>query len=508
MVDSKENNNLLKNSSFNALSGGFFFLMNTLVALILNPLMVNYLGSSYFGIWKSLLSFLGFATFADGGTQALKWTIANQESSNDFEKKKREVGSAIQVWLIFLPFLLLLIGLLTYFSPSLINNTKSNDANIIRLVAFLLGVNLIITPLFNVPEAVMIGINRGYFSNIIKSIWLIIGGFIFFCILYFDFGVIGLAYATIIITILRGLNYIIICKKKVPWFGFSRPKRNEIRTFLNFSSWKLVWTIVARFIMSNEIIFLSLFIGASAVSQYVFTSYLSLIGVALAGIISSSITPALGHLFGGGDYKTSQKIINQLRELLFTVAIFIASLQILFNKSFVFIWAGEGFFLGEFRNILISIMMIQLVLIRNEANLIDLSLKIRVKSLYGILSVILTIILISMFYFIHSSIDSILIGILFGRLILLMIYPTLTNRIFNTNKSNFVSLGLIFKGVLLIGLSIFVSFFQFFDTWVSLVIFGILEAFLFGWVLFYFFLGTATRNLLLMKFNELKDRLK
>ncbi len=112
MKSSKDN--LLNMGKLNVKSGLVLFLINSITAFIINPMLVNYFGAHLFGIWKSIDKYLGFASIADGkGSQALKWVIAKHESSNDNELGQRFVGSAIIIWFIFLP-ILISIGIFIY----------------------------------------------------------------------------------------------------------------------------------------------------------------------------------------------------------------------------------------------------------------------------------------------------------------------------------------------------------------------------------------------------------
>ena len=61
-----------------------------------------------------LKSFDGYLTPGSGRpTYALKWTLVNQQASDDYEQKRRYIGSTLIIWLLFLPVLLVLGGIMT-----------------------------------------------------------------------------------------------------------------------------------------------------------------------------------------------------------------------------------------------------------------------------------------------------------------------------------------------------------------------------------------------------------
>ena len=106
------------------------------------------------------------------------------------------------------------------------------------------------------------------------------------------------------------------------------------------------------------------------------------------------------------------------------------SIILMLNHSFVSLWAGEELFIGSLENLLIVILMVQLLLIRNEAFLIDVSLDIKKKVLLGVSSILLSsLFAILGYYYIDNSIVVIFIGIFLGRLHVLSIFPIIVNSI-------------------------------------------------------------------------------
>jgi len=468
---------LVKRGGLNAKSGLILFFINTITAFILNPILVSYFGTYYFGIWKSIEKFLGFAAIADGkGAQALKWTIANYESRDDEAQKKRFIGAAIIVWLIFLPILVTIIGLVAYFSPTLISNVKTEDAALVMGIITLLGINLIITPLLNISESVLVGTNRGYLGNYIRMVWLMIAFTITYMVVFFKFGLKELAMSIVFVTILRGISYFVVAKKEVSWFAALKPKSEELKSFFKFSSWKLAWSFVARFLMASEIIFLSMLISPSSVSHYVFTAYLVITGVSVASIVSASFNPSVGRLYGNQEYAACRHIVSNLREFILAFSVFVGAGILLLNQSFVTLWAGDGLFLGSVNNLFIVLIMIQLLLIRNEAFLIDLSLDIKLKVLLGVASIVLSSLLAVLgYYYIDASISMIFIGIFTGRLLLLFLFPLMVNRMMKSEYSLAISWKLSIFSLVILGLSYYIGVNQSFTSWWTLVLFGVLE---------------------------------
>jgi len=495
---------LVKAGSVNAITGIVFFIVNTITALILNPLLVNYFGSYYFGIWKSINQYIGFASVTNGqGIQALKWVIAHKEKSEDYAEKKRYIASAFIIWLIFVPLLCLLIGLLIYFIPEIIKGVHPSDQTLLYMIVSLLGFNLIITPLLGISEAILVGTNNGYAVNNIKTFWLILSSIIIYYIVILQYGLFELALSTVLITIFRGIHYLYITHKYIFWFGFEKPKNEEVKSLFKFSSWKLGWAFVARFLMSSEIILLSYLVSAKSVSEYIFSGYLSATGVLLSAIVTSAFNPGIGKLVGSKNYETSKIYIMNLREFVLAFGVLVGTITLILNKSFVLLWANETLYMGDFSNLLIVLIMIQLIMIRNEAFLIDLSLDIKKKVLVGSLSVILSFIFAIIGYIYSNNIHSIFIGLLIGRMLLMISFPIFTNIMINT-KEKYISFKVLLGSIFLLMIAFSLGKIQVLTSWYELFMYGSLEIVLLLIIVYYLLLSNNNKLIIRSKINNIR----
>lgn len=506
----ESSSDLIKKGKSNATTALVFFLVNTITALILNPILVTYLGSYYFGIWRSLEKFMIFATVGDGqANQALKWTIAHQEASDNHTEKRELVASSLVIWVLFLPILLTIIAILYYFSSSLVNDIEAKDYMLVSLIVIILGINLIIKPLTEVSQSVLIGTNRGFLVNNIKTFWLIIISIAtYIMIVHLNFKLLEMAISIVVVTLLRGVHYFYITKREVTWFGLARPNKKDFKVFLSFSSWKLAWSFFEKILVSSEIIFLSILIGSQIVSQYIFSSYVAIAAVMVVSLMTSGFNPGIGKLVGNKEYDRCQVFIANQREFVLFFSMIIAGSILLLNKSFVLLWGGAELYLGDFNNLLITLLMIQLVIIRSEASLIDLSLDIRNKVLITLLSIIVSSSLAILgYYYIEESISSIFIGLFIGRLILFIIFPHLTNNMIHQKKV-FISA----KRFILIGLFLTTTYYlgtqQTIEHWYAFLLLGLIESILFALVSYFLFLSKDNKVYIKSKTTNIIKRIQ
>ncbi|NIQ59783.1 MAG: hypothetical protein GWN71_42580, partial [Gammaproteobacteria bacterium] len=113
---------LTQKATLNAITSTLEHLAMVAVGLVINPLLVAGLGNYAFGLWQVLRQLSGYLSPATGRpTQALKWTVSTKQSSTDYEDKRRDVGSAVLVWLAFLPLLSTAGAVLVWWAPSLVD---------------------------------------------------------------------------------------------------------------------------------------------------------------------------------------------------------------------------------------------------------------------------------------------------------------------------------------------------------------------------------------------------
>ena len=422
--------NLLNKAKLNALASYLSFGISSVLIFLSSPYLVSFLGNYSFGVWKSIQKILTFATVADGrATQALKWVIANDESKDDSIVKQQAIGSSLKVWLYFLPFMLLIISLLVWNLPNLINNLDSSLYDSVYLVGFILGANMLINPLLAIPDAILVGTNNGYKSTSIQIIGVVFSNFLMVLVAYLGYGIIGLASIILLITLMNAVFVFYVCKKNITWLGIQKPSKNQVKEFFGFSFWVFLWTFVQKLILSTEILLIAFLLNPVIVSNYIFTTYIVQLAISISLISGSAITPGLGKVIGAKDLDKARAITESLRDVIMFIAAFFGGIILLLNRNFVSLWMGETFFMGEYSNLLIVLIMVHLVMFRIEGQVQDLSLKIKNKVIYGAIFAVLSFVLgLVCFELLGKRIEGIFLGILIGRVLKVFIFQKLVNK--------------------------------------------------------------------------------
>lgn len=466
---------LTRKAFLNVFASIFDYGARLIVSFVLNPLLVAGLGNYGYGAWRILERLIGSISPASGRpTQALQWTIANQQASADHQEKRRQVASALIIGLLFLPLLVLLGGVLAWFAPFWLDAPVEFSRSV-RLAAALLVANLIMVSLVNVPRSVLQGENLGYKRMGLSTFLVFLGGGLTALALYFEMGIIGVAAAALATTLLTGALFLQVVRVYVPWFGVAMPSFTATRQFLGLSWWFLGWNLVMKLMLASDVVVLGIFNSVESVTAYSLTKYTPEVLVSLVAMVVFGVTPGLGGIVGSGKVHKAAQVRTEIMLLTWLIGTALGATALLWNGVFVPLWVGKDSYAGALPTLLITVMMLQFGFIRNDASIIDLTLDLRHKVLLGLLSAALSLALAVVFLRVFDlGIVGLCSGFILGRLILSLGYPWLVGHFLET------SLASQFRGVLrpalvtavLFGLTSWLSSSLSVNTWLGLILLG------------------------------------
>src|SRR5438105_15213618 len=167
---------LTQRASLNVIATLLDYGAKVAVGLVVVPILVGGLGRSLYGVWEMLGRLVGYMTAGDGRpTQALRLVIATLQTSDDDDAKRRYVGAAFVVWMLFLPVILAAGTLLVWLVPAITQAPPALHAAV-RLAVALLVVGLLFANLASLPESVLRGMNLGYKRMGLQAGLGIVGG--------------------------------------------------------------------------------------------------------------------------------------------------------------------------------------------------------------------------------------------------------------------------------------------------------------------------------------------
>jgi O-antigen/teichoic acid export membrane protein len=394
------------------------------VGLIVQPILVSRLGDLVFGVYQTLGRLVGYATPAGGRpSQALKWTIARHQHSTEYEEKRLQVGSALAVWLIFLPPLAVVGGILAWISPLVLGLPDSMHTTV-RIAAGLLVADMILLSLLTIPQSVVEGENLGYKRMGVSALVVLGGGGLMVTMAEVGAGLIGVVSAIVTTTILTGLLFLWVARQQIPWFGMARPSMRVMRGFLQLSGWFLLWNLVMQLLRASDFVVLGIAASPQDVTVYTLVRYVPEAIFSVVAIIISAIMPGLGGVIGAGETGRAASVRSETMTVTWLLATASGAAFLLIHESFLSLWVGAEYLPGQLTTLLIVVMVLQFAFIRNDASIIDLTLELRGKVLLGLLSAAVSIGLAVLFLLAWDlGIAGLALGFIAGRGIMSIAYP-------------------------------------------------------------------------------------
>lgn len=420
---------LTRKATLNAFASALDYAARLVVGFIITPFLVGGLGEYYYGAWQILNRLVGYISPASGRpTQALKFTLAKAQHSTDFAFKRRNVGATLAVWAMFLPLLAVLGAVLAWFAPTWLD-APAGAVMRVRLAAFFLVVNLAAGSLGSIPQSVMEGENLGYKRMGLSALLVFVGGGLTWAALALNTGLAGVACAMLLSTVLSGAFYLSIVGTYARWFGLERPSPAETRHFLGLSGWFLGWNLIMNLMTASDLVVFGLLESVEAVTAFSLTKYAPETIISLVAMMTFGIAPGLGGIIGSGDLKRAARLRGEMMSLTWLLVTVLGAAILLWNPMFLSLWVGEQFFVGPLPGLLIVLVVLQFTLIRNDANLIDLTLDLRRKVVLGGVAVAISlaaaVVLVGVF---DLGVSGVCIGFILGRLLLSLGYPRQVGR--------------------------------------------------------------------------------
>ena len=425
-----ETKGLTGKASLNAVAAGLDYGARVLVELAINPFMVASLGDYLYGLWRILWRVSNYVVLMTGrSAQALKTVIANQQSSDDFGKKRRDLGASLVVWLLTQPLVIAFSAVLVWYMPVLLK-VPGEFVSLSRVAAAMLAANVIVLAVADVPRAVLQGENLGYKRMGLSSVLVFAGGGLMVLALRLGLGLVGVAGAALATTLLNGALFLGVVKRHVPWFGLAMPSRADVRGFMKLSGWFTLWRLVLQLMSASDVVILGMLDSVGIVTVYTLTKYVPEAMIGLVATFVFGAVPGLGGVIGSGKLEKAARVRTEIQSFTWFVATVAGTMVLLWNRSFLGLWVGAKYDAGPLATLLITTMTTQFVLIRNDANLIDLTLRVQEKTLVGLLSSVLSVLLACLFVGpLKLGIAGLCLGYISGRSLMSVLYPWRMGRL-------------------------------------------------------------------------------
>jgi len=433
-IQAKENHK--QRAYLNSVTSILDHVIKQVMGFVVSPILVNGLGGTFYGVYQILLEMTGYADMADIQTaQVLKWTVAQKRGVASEEELRSEVTTALVLTLLILPFIFLIGGVLIWYAP-ILTNVSEEYYNMVRAASAIMIFSMVIYKLMDLFEAVLRGMNLGFKGMGARSMLMIFSGLLKIWVIYQGYGLIGISIVQVAIGVFTSLIFYWLVKKNIPWFGFGKTNMTKIYSYAKLSGWFMATMIFSMILFNSEKIILGYLVGPEMVTIYVLTLFASSAMGGLINAVISGVVPGIGNFFGKGEFEKILISKRLIHSIIWWFTFSIGTCILLFNKSFLNLWVGEGNYAGYLENLFILLIALQYIFFGAAGSFINVTLDLKTKVLLtgfsALISIGLAFLLVEEF-----QIIGLCLSVLAGRMVLTIGFPMILKKKMNDQSSFF-----------------------------------------------------------------------
>jgi len=321
--------------------------ISILTTLVSVPLTLNYLGAERYGLWmtaSSIIIVLGFSDLGMG--YGLLNSIAEAYGKEDRNAAKESVSSAFYVLtaisVLIMAFFFILYPLVPWQTVFNVQSIQAaGEAGPALLVLMMLFAA-------NIPVAVVQRVQMGYQEGYINDLYQVCGNLLALCGILISTNLeLGLPWLILSFVgaplAVTWINYLVQFRVRMPWLRprFDLVNLTLVRKILSNGGMILFLTVLTMIGFQTDILFISHFQGASAVTSYSIVQKLSSIAILYWAFINA-LWPAYGEAFARYDYDWIRRTI--LRSLNFSLSggLIIGAGLFFFGNMLIRLWLGDA----------------------------------------------------------------------------------------------------------------------------------------------------------------------
>jgi len=374
------------------------YILATLLAIVLSPVVLKYAGKETMGAYAILLQLIAYVGLVDMGFGYSTGRFVAQayakgkDSFNSIIIFYRSIA-IIQNLLMAVVFYVLSFVVIGFF-----NFSEEVGHNVVVALRY-----LSIWRLLSAPWMVYYGIlyatnnmSQQNIAEIFQNASKIILSIIF---VYFGYAVVGLIISQIISQLLGLLIKYFISLKKIGVIPFKfQLKYNELfKEILFFSLNSFLITIAIRLVFTTDNLVIGYLFGPLAVTTYYLTYQPGRILQQIALRITDNFFPSFNELFAQNRIKKIREVYLKLLKLTFIIAVPISFGIGLFTKQVVTLWVGADNYLQQPMAIWSGIFAFTIIMGHVANAIVMMNGKIKTLSYFalfeGVLNIVLSVIL-------------------------------------------------------------------------------------------------------------------
>ena len=321
--------------------------LNMVVGLIYTPYMLRMLGQSEYGLYSLAASIIAYLTVLDLGFGN---AIVRYTAKFRAEEKQREQEEMFGMFFI----LYIGIGIIAMLAGSVLSLNVENlfsrsmtsvEVERTRIMLWLMTFNLAFTFPMSIWGSIMTAYERFVFQRLVSIVRSVLNPVVMVLLLVIGYKAVAMVVVTTIFNVVTLLINWWYCKNRLNIkIRFAKFRWAFLKEVSIYSFWIFLNAIMDRIYWSTGQFVLGIYRGAVAIAVYAVAIQLQsmymMFSTAITGVFLPKVTAMVAK---GNNEKAISDLFIRTGRLQYIVMAFILSAFIVFGKSFIQLWAGDGY---------------------------------------------------------------------------------------------------------------------------------------------------------------------
>lgn len=329
------------------------------ISFVYVPIMLGQLGQSEYGLYsivQSLISYLQMSEMGIG-TTATRYN-SKYIGENNISGQKAINGMFFKMYLGIAAICVAAATVLYLFLDNIYADYTTQNIQLIKTLFIIAVINLVITFVFNIFNAIVIAYEEYIFLKIITLIQTIIGPVGMLIVLFLGFRSIGMLCITTIISFLFGLTQMIFCLRKYKIsFSFREHDKKLFRIIFAFTIFVFINSMANQLMMNSDKVVISVVMTEYSVAIYAIVMQFHTYSYNFANVLSGFYLPRYTKIIAQEKQITSQLFNDLIRtgriQVLVAGLIFGGFLAI--GEPFIIKWVGAEYIGAYWLTVLVLI---------------------------------------------------------------------------------------------------------------------------------------------------------
>jgi len=323
-------------------------ILSNLISIIFTPIIIKVLGQDEYGVMSLAGAVIGYLSLLNLGLgSSYNYFYHKRKKEADDDGIARLNGMYITIFSV-IALVVFVVGMVIILNARTVlgNEITESELAIAKKLMFVSVLSMAITLPASVFGSYIVVYEKFFFSRVVIIVYTIVSGIVRLLLLFLGFRSVGLAIATLVLTILKLLITISYAVKKLNIkFKFSGFQLNMLKSMFAFSFFIFLNQIVDQINWSIDKYIIARFYGAASVAVYSVGASLNNYYVTISSTISNVFSPRINKMVSAEtDDESLTDLMIKVGRIQFFVLSLVFSGLVFFGEYFIVgYYAGTGY---------------------------------------------------------------------------------------------------------------------------------------------------------------------